>query len=391
MKSWKTPDWTLGSYQLFRICLGLYFFILFSLLLTWSPELFSKSGAFFFSFTTPFLGVFPSLFFWLDSLQVVLILQSGAILASLLFLLGKKDRYCAFYLCFFLASAHATSPLIANPSLPYLGWILLIHSLSPTHPWPRFLRKSLWWLLVAGYSISGCYKLNNPSWIDGTALELVLQGQLSKDNILVNVLLNHPYLLRIITWVALALECLVFPLALIPTLQRWLWISTTLLHLSILPCIDFLPITLGMLLIQALACDLEWIAKASCKSPNPILLVDGDCVACSNFSRWVFQEDRLEIWKAGYLGGQTHALLDPTQERGSMLVWDGKLYRGWQAISHLLCCLGGWWYLIGKLMAFVPQKIANSLYGHLSRIRYKIPLKQSCQILPEHWKNRIMN
>ena len=153
MQKEQISDWTPASYHFFRVCLGFYFFTLWSRLLPWGPELFSCEGLFSTPALSPFWGYFPSLFFYFDSPSSVLVLQGLAILASLSLIFNKASRSCAFYLWLFLASAYNKNPLISNPSLAYLGWVLLAHSFSPTHPLPLILRKSLWWLLVTGYSI----------------------------------------------------------------------------------------------------------------------------------------------------------------------------------------------------------------------------------------------
>ena len=52
-------------------------------------------------------------------------------IASLMFMLGYFDRAAAIFIWFILACYFARNPLIANPALPYLGWMLLAHAFMP--------------------------------------------------------------------------------------------------------------------------------------------------------------------------------------------------------------------------------------------------------------------
>lgn len=389
MKYWQSVDWTKGSYSLLRCMLGAYFLFIHLSLLPWSKELFSCEGLFQESFLSPFWGYFPSLFFFFESPTAIIGLQLLALLASVLLMWGKYSRLSAFYLWFFLASAHAKNPFISNPSLAYLGWILLAHSFSPSHPLPRFLREGLWWMIVSGYTINGLYHLESPSWINGSAILSILKNPLSFDNFFIRCLINYPLALKILTWSILAIECLALPLALIPHLRSYLWRILTCMQLGILILVDCPTLTLGMLLAHAFAAKLSWIHPAVSKNA-PILLVDGNCLACDSFSKWLLQEDRLHQWKIGYLGGKTHLSLDPTQNQESIIVWDDQLYRGWPAVAHLLCTLGGWWYLLGYMMQITPLPLSRFLYKAIARYRHRLPIKNQCFLLPPSWQKRLL-
>jgi len=75
--------------------------------------------------------------------------------------------------------------MIGNPSLPFVGWLVLGHTLTPARSYdfspsnegkarrwelPADIYLSAWILMAVAYSYSGYTKLLSPSWIDGSAL-----------------------------------------------------------------------------------------------------------------------------------------------------------------------------------------------------------------------------
>ena len=88
--------------------------------------------------------------------------------------------------------------LISNPSIAYVGLLLLLTTLVPARePFrifgseaasdefyvPSTVYWAAWWLMAAGYTFSGVAKLSSPSWIDGTALWHVLHNPLARDGL----------------------------------------------------------------------------------------------------------------------------------------------------------------------------------------------------------------
>src|SRR5262249_53951403 len=146
---------------------------------------------------------------------------------------GYHDKIAAFFTWYVLASLFARNPLIANPALPYVGWMLLFHLFVPRLPrgevadqriaevsarWtmPTPLFAAAWIVLALAYSYSGYTKVLSPSWVTGDAVAYVLQNPLARDYCLRDALLMLPDgALRILTWSILGIELLFAPLALI--------------------------------------------------------------------------------------------------------------------------------------------------------------------------------
>ena len=125
-------SWTGGQYSIFRVLLGAYLFMHFVHLAPWAWELFSSDGMLPDARQSPLFGVFANIFRLADTPGFVVAVVITAAAASLLFLAGVADKWAAFFLWLVLASLFGRNPLIANPSLPYVGWMLLAHLFIPS-------------------------------------------------------------------------------------------------------------------------------------------------------------------------------------------------------------------------------------------------------------------
>jgi hypothetical protein len=148
------------------------------------------------------------------------------------------------------------NPFIANPGMPYVGWLLLVYSVEPylTTKDKTTIYYIAWFLMALGYTVSGLHKLQCPSWNDGSALEHVLRSPLARDNYLVDTLLRSPFL-KLMTWGSLFLEISFLPLGLFyytRTLYSLLYLG---FHLGILATINFVDLTLGVLMIHIFTFD----------------------------------------------------------------------------------------------------------------------------------------
>jgi hypothetical protein len=168
-------------------------------------------------------------------------------------------------------------PLITNPSLPFVGWLLLAHAFLPPAPcgsldgrrrpdlaaaWhmPPAIYAVAWVVMALGYSYSGYTKLLSPSWVDGTALARVLENPLARPGWLREAIVSLPgWLLHLGTWAALALELGFAPLALFRRLRPWLWGAMLAMHLGLIVLIDFADLSLGMVMVHLFTFDPGWI------------------------------------------------------------------------------------------------------------------------------------
>lgn len=259
-----TPP-TARHFALFRVALGGYLVVHFVSLAPYAEELFSHNGMLPDAAQLPSAGFFPN--------PLANATRSAALgfvvalsLLSLSLLAGLYRRWLAIPLWFGWACLFNRNPFIANPSLPYVGFLLLACAIVPNEPclrpslpraerdWsiPRALYRGAWLLLGLGYTLSGLHKLGSPSWLAGTALRHVLELPLARDTWLRSALLSLPdWAFAGMTWGALAAEITALPLFLFRATRRLAWAGLIGMQLGILCLLDFADLTAAMLLFHA--------------------------------------------------------------------------------------------------------------------------------------------
>lgn len=269
-----TGAWTGKLYGRFRLIFGGYLLVHFAQLVPWATELFSSRGVLPEAGLSPFVHLFPNVLALADGSVFVTGFVAAAAVAAALLAVGVADRLLAGFLFYVLACLFGRNPLIANPSLPFVGWLLLAHALllplpmgvglwrpEPEPRWnlSRPMQTAAWVLLAAGYSFSGCMKLVSPSWLDGTAIARVLDSPLARPGFAREALLAlPPSMLRVTGYGVLALELAFLPLALVPRLRRWLWAAMLGIHLALIGLVDFADLSFGMVVFHLFVADPAW-------------------------------------------------------------------------------------------------------------------------------------
>ena len=407
--------WTGGQYSLYRIVFGGYLAVHFALLMPYGGELFSNAGLLPDGAASPLLYLFPNLLAVADDPAVVTVLLGLAVFASLLLALGKWDRIAALLCWYALACLFGRNPLIANPSLPYVGWLLLVHAVLPASPFGSFSARNrvdpggnwhmpasifavAWILMAVGYTYSGLAKLNSPSWLDGTAFLELLQNPLARDHLLNAWMAALPLpILKGFTWGALAGELLFAPLAIFRRCRPWLWLLMLAMHLGLLLMIDFADLTLGMIVLHLFTFNPDWLKAARAAKPA-WLFYDGHCGLCHGFVRFVLAEDRIGVFKMAPLQGETIVTLLDAERRASLpdsvvvLLPDGTLRTKWRAVTEILRPMGGLWFAIGTLLRLVPRPVGDWFYERVAAIRTKLFAKPKdwCPMLPAHLRDRMV-
>ena len=250
---------------MFRVALGSYLVVHFVSLLPYAEELFSRNGMLPDATQLPSAGFFPNPLAS-ASPAVAIGLVVALSLLSVALLAGVYRRWVALPLWFGWACLFNRNPFIANPSIPYVGFLLLACAVIPNEAglrpplppaqrdWsiPRPLHCGAWLLLGLGYTLSGLHKLGSPSWRDGTALRYVLELPLARDTGLRTALLALPdWIFAGMTWGALAAEISALPLFSFRATRHFAWGGLIAMQLSILALLDFADLTAGMLLFHA--------------------------------------------------------------------------------------------------------------------------------------------
>jgi predicted DCC family thiol-disulfide oxidoreductase YuxK len=408
--------WTGGQYSLFRIVLGAYLLVHFLQLAPWGAEVFSSAGVLPEASLSPLARLFPNIFtVWDAPVFVTCCLFAGAALA-VLFAIGYADRFAAVALWYLWACLFGRNPLIANPALPYIGWILLAHALLPAAPYGSLAARGrvdprgswrmpppifavAWILMALGYTYSGWTKLVSPSWIDGSAIARILQNPLARPGLFRNLLMSLPLpMLRAATWSALGLELSFGPLALWRRARPWIWLAMVVLHLKLLVLLDFTDLSLGMIMLHLFTFDPGWIRPEGPGAPETIFY-DGGCGLCHRAVRFILAEDFAgDRFRFSPLGGETFAAAVPGPARralpDSLVVHttDGRLLTRSAGVRHIMRGLGGVWRVAAIVSGIVPRAVLDGLYDLIARIRSRLftAPKEACPILPSDLRRRFL-
>jgi predicted DCC family thiol-disulfide oxidoreductase YuxK len=376
-------QWTGGQYSVFRALLGAYLGAHFLHLAPWGAEVFSNRGMLAEAASSPLFRLFPSVFHFSDAPWVVLALLLAAALAAVFFALGKWDRAAAAFMWYVLACLFTRNPLIQNPALPYLGWMLVAHLFVPSAPYgswaargrsdpaggwhlPPPLLFAAWAVLALSYSYSGWTKLFSPSWVAGDTVAYVLQNPLARDHALRELFLGLPEgMLRGLTWTILYVELLFAPLVFLRRLRPLLWGLMLWVQLGFLFLLNFADLTIPMLLYHLLTFDPAWVrgAKSTKAAPAPeTIYYDGGCGLCHRVVRFVLAEDRDGCFRFSPIEGDDFRV---AHEDGSVLAKS-------EAYVHILRRLGGLWGLAGIALAMVPKRARDHAYDLVGRHRRRI-------------------
>jgi predicted DCC family thiol-disulfide oxidoreductase YuxK len=406
--------WTGGQYSLVRAILGLYLFVHFVELTLWAAELFSNQGLLPDGSASPLLHLFPNMFALWDGPTFVTGVVVAAAALSMLLAVGWHDRLAAVLLWYIWACLHGRMPLISNPGLPYIGWILLAHACLPPAPYgslaargridpgggwhfPPSIFLVAWILMALGYSYSGLTKLASPSWLDGSAFARVLENPLARPSWLRETLLAlPPYILHAATWFALAAEISFAPLALFARLRPWIWLTLLLMHLGLMLLVDFVDLSFGMLMLHLFTFDPAWIPGKPATGTDT-LFYDGTCGLCHRAVRFVLAEGgNSEAFRFAPLDGETFQSVVPNAEKASLpdslvvATCDGSLLVRANAVLWIGRRLGGIWRVLVVVISIVPRPVLNRLYDLVARTRYRLFArpKESCPILPAKLRER---
>ncbi len=402
-----------AAYSLFRCLLGSYLAIHFLHLLPWVVELFSDQGLLNQTSSSPLMNIVPNVLAYCDSPFMVVSLCTFGFIASICFALGQKDKIASVVIAVILSWFFQRNPLIANPSLPLVGWMLIFHVFTPAHPcwslssqkhginfsWrlPNHLWMAAWIVLSFAYSYSGYTKLLSSSWLQGDAVQYVLNNPLARDHLLREWLLLLPSVfLKLLTWGILYVELLFAPLALFRKLRPIMWTMMLIVQIGFLIFLNFADLTFPMLLIHFLTFDPNWVKPKTRK--KFIIYYDGHCGLCHNVVKFVLSEDQYGDFKFKPLQDSQKALNIATVGSDNTLTTfvledaNKNFYTESDAVAKIMLELGGVWSVIGLVIDKFPNRMTNLIYrmiGRNRRLFFKKP-EQFCPVVPSHLSKRFI-
>ena len=400
--------WTGGQYSLYRALLGAFLTTHFAALMPYGAELFGSGGTLASASLSPYIGALPNPLAAFDSpAEVASLLIAGA-LSGIALAIGWFDRVAAVLAALVLGWLYQRNPLIANPSLPLLGFLLVLHAFVPPRPYgslaawraggasgswrlPGHLHNAAWVVLALSYSHSGITKLLSPSWTEGQTIRLVLENPLARDHALRELVLAlPPVFLELLTWGVLLVEVIFAPLVLIPRLRPFMWAAMLGAQLGFLVFLNFADLTFPMLLAHLLTFDPRWLERWAPKGPA-VLLFDGNCAFCHATVRLAHMEESQGQLRFAPLQSKAGerllacVALKGREWRGDSIVLidaAGHAVKS-RAVAGVLERLGGLWWLLGKLLRLIPRPIADAGYDLIGRVRHRIAGRlTSCGVLP---------
>jgi len=386
--------WTGGQYSVYRILLGTYLLVHFAMLLPYGSEVFAAGGAVADASMSPLFGVLPNPLMLNDGALMIAMLIGIGGLCGIALASGWWDRTSAILAALVLGWLYQRNPLIANPSLPLLGWLLVLHAFVPPRPYgslagartgtnprwrfPKHLHVAVWVMLALCYTHSGWTKLASPSWVSGDTIRLVLENPLARDHFLREWILATPqFALQSLTWFVLGVELLFAPLALIHRIRPWIWLLMLIAQCGFLVFLDFADLTFPMLLVHLLAFDPLWVARRQ-QRKSAVVLFDGDCAFCHASVRLAINEDASLRLRFAPLDGATAQTLLGVGQRppgGDSIVVvgeDGNVDLKSRAIAAILERLGGLWLLPAMILRAIPRTVADHAYDLIGRWRYRL-------------------
>jgi predicted DCC family thiol-disulfide oxidoreductase YuxK len=407
-------EWSGGKYSIFRILFGCYLLYHFLALLPWGAELFSNQGVLANASASPLIHLFPNVLAICDRPGFVIGLLILGSLLSVLLAAGIWDRPAAFALWYLWACLLGRNPLISNPAIPFIGWLLLLHTVLPNAPYgswaarkrenpggnwhmPQLAFVVAWVLMAAGYSYSGYTKLVSPSWLDGSALARMLENPLVRPTVLRSLLLVVPPVsLRVLTWTALLLELSFAPLALFRKARPWIWTAMVGMHIALLSVVSFAELSIGMLLLHLFTFDPAWLPRRIARRPEYVFY-DGNCALCQGWVRFVLAEDlggtafRLSPLKGEFfLSHVQRENWSSLPDSLVVLTEDKKLLTRSAAILYVLRSFGGLWLLLALIVRAIPRTILDWCYDRLAGVRIRVfgKCESVCPILPAELRRR---
>jgi hypothetical protein len=278
-KLYKLNPYSSTQFSIFRIVLGSYLLIHFAMLLPYAAEIWSREGLLANASLNLTHGYFPNILNYIDNPLFVYYFIAVLLGSSVLLILGIQRLFISFLLWYGWVCLFDRNNLISNPSIPFIGWILLCFVVIPkgeplclyTHKnsdwkFPELLFIGAWAIMAIGYTISGFDKLNSPSWQDGSAITHLLNNPLARDWGLRTFLLSlSEKILRLMTWGILFVELVFLPFAIWSKTRKWIWLAMIIMHLGILLIVDFADLTIGMLMIHWFTFDKNWIPSFNSK------------------------------------------------------------------------------------------------------------------------------
>jgi predicted DCC family thiol-disulfide oxidoreductase YuxK len=342
----------------------------------------------------------------------VKVLPAIALVAAVFFAIGLYDRIAAIIVCCILLGTFGRSPMIEQPSALFSCLLLIAHALTPPAPYgswaarkrvdpaggwsmPPAVFAAVWIAMSIWYSYSGYAKFVSPSWLDGSALARMLANSPTPPGGFI-LAVAPVALLRLATWGVLGLELFFAPVALVKRARPSIWLLMLAAQCALLALVRVSDLVFGMIILQLFTFDPAWLPRLSARERDQIFY-DGTCGLCHRAVRMLVAEDRGgEAFVYAPLGGDTFtgafdaATAAALPDSVIVKTADGRVLIRSAGAVYVAKRLGGYWRIMGALMAVIPAKLRDIVYDFIAGIRYRLFArpKDACPILPPDLRSR---
>jgi len=136
--------------------------------------------------------------------------------------------------------------------------------------------------------------------------------------------------------------------------------------------------------------------KTSKPQTEAILFYDGTCAFCHAMVRFVLVRDKYDLLTFAPLQGETIKEKNIyIMDMDSIILYtqNGETLYKSDAVISLLERLDGIWFIMAKIIKFIPKILRDAIYDLIAKIRYKIAGKiedKTCPLLPKNYQSKIL-
>jgi predicted DCC family thiol-disulfide oxidoreductase YuxK len=137
------------------------------------------------------------------------------------------------------------------------------------------------------------------------------------------------------------------------------------------------------------------MAEVSEWPEDNVILFDGVCVLCSEWTRFVAKRDkagrfRFTAIQSPYGRAMAEALgIDPDDPDTNAVTVDGRVLRRSDAALAVLGTLPGWSWV--SILRVVPRQLRDAVYAFIARNRYRIfGRRETCELAPPGLMRRVI-
>ena len=132
--------------------------------------------------------------------------------------------------------------------------------------------------------------------------------------------------------------------------------------------------------------------QASLVSEEIIVFFDSECLLCQGALRWLNRMDSADRLRFAPLGGETAKSWELLREEDSMgIVIEGKVFRASEAARFAFREAGGVGLLLAGLLEIIPLSLREWGYRWIAKKRKSFVRKESCELLEEGMREKLLD